>query len=343
MLRTDHSAALETSPDVLIAGAGIVGLSLALELRRRGASVVVLDIGTAARQASWAAAGMLAVEDPYHPPDLRALARHSGSIYAGYIDRVASLSGIDVPFQTKTAIEYHDDGTSQAIAERSIDPRQLTAALPIAARAAGVALHENMGSLDITDVDSALRVQTRTGRVFTPRAVVHASGAWHTDSVGLPIVTPRKGQIFRVQLPHGLSLDQVHRRSDIYIVPRTSGPRSGTAIIGATVEDAGFDASIQTDALSRMRTLAGQLIPALADEERAPILESWVGFRPATSDGLPIMGALSHPHQFISTGHFRNGILLAPASAVALADLIEARTPPVDLQPFSAARFQLPT
>ncbi len=82
-MRTDHSDSRDNSPDVLIAGAGVVGLSLALELRRRGASVVVLDIGAAARQASWAAAGMLAVEDPYHPTALRPLARYSGSIYAG--------------------------------------------------------------------------------------------------------------------------------------------------------------------------------------------------------------------------------------------------------------------
>jgi len=147
--------------------------------------------------------------------------------------------------------------------------------------------------------------------------------------------------MLRVQLPPGLQgLREVHRSDEIYIVPRTLGPQAGTALIGATIEDAGFDTSTHPRDLTHLRALAANLLPALADESSAPQLEAWAGLRPHTPDRLPLLGPVEPgSRHFLATGHYRNGILLAPATAVILADLIEAKPSNLDLTSFSPSRF----
>jgi glycine oxidase len=146
--------------------------------------------------------------------------------------------------------------------------------------------------------------------------------------------------MLRLRIPAGLALQAVHRSSSIYIVPRTHGPQAGTALIGATEEDAGFDPHISQADLDTLRSRAAVLLPELASADAAPQVEAWAGFRPATADRLPVIGPLPGTlNQWVATGHFRNGILLAPGTAAALADLLEARHPAVDLTTFSASRF----
>jgi glycine oxidase len=151
--------------------------------------------------------------------------------------------------------------------------------------------------------------------------------------------------MLRVQLPPALhGLHEVHRGDAIYIVPRTLGSQSGSALIGATIEDAGFDTSTHPRDLTHLRTLAATLLPALSSEKDAPQLEAWAGLRPYTPDRIPLLGPLEGlPAQgirhFVATGHYRNGILLAPATTVLLADLIEGKPPALDLAPFSPSRF----
>ena len=154
--------------------------------------------------------------------------------------------------------------------------------------------------------------------------------------------------MIRARIPAGMELREVHRREDIYIVPRVHGPQAGTVLIGATVEDAGYDLHTHSSDLAHLRKLASELIPALASETEAPQVEAWAGIRPATTDSLPLLGALDpapkmpgSPREFVATGHFRNGILLAPATAVVMADLLENRPPSVDLAPFRPERFSL--
>jgi glycine oxidase len=138
-------------------------------------------------------------------------------------------------------------------------------------------------------------------------------------------------------LPPSLPLHLVIRTPDIYIVPRTAGPATGRAIIGATVEDIGFDKIVHPADINRLHTLAAALLPGIAN---APQLEAWSGLRPATSDGLPLLGVLpAQPNHFIATGHHRNGILLAPATARVMAEFILNEKPTVDLSPFSASRI----
>lgn len=321
--------------DVTILGAGVIGLSLALELHRRGVKVTLYEPRAAAAQASWAAAGMLANQDPHNPAPLRSLANLSAALYPAFLEDLGEHSGLAVPFQTDRTFQLFD-GKRVVLREHSIDPRQLAMALVTAVQRAGI------------PVTSRTRPpQTLQSRTEDP-IVVHATGAW----AEAPEIAPRKGQMLRVQLPSGSALRAVHRSDCVYVVPRTQGPQAGTALIGATVEDAGFDTSTCADDLNALRGLAAALVPEhpeLGDGRATPTVEAWAGLRPGTPDGLPLLGPLPSPgqlssraRQFIAAGHFRNGILLAPATAVLMADLIEGRNPAVDLSPFAPGRFTQP-
>ncbi len=305
-----------TLPDVTIAGAGIIGLSLALELHHRGARVTVFDTGTAMGQSSTAAAGMLAAEDPHNPSALLPLSRLSISLYADFLHCMESLSGLRVPFQTDTTIQHLSSGQTLHLSEHSLDPRQLASALLLAVRSTSIVLHEHIPNLAIPH----------------PSTRIDCTGAWCLQH---HLVRPRKGQMLRVQLPAELPLREVHRNEHAYILPRTLGPQAGTAILGATLEDVGFDTQTHTADLTYLRSLAAEMLPEVA---AAPQLEAWAGLRPGTPDDLPLIGALS-PNNFLATGHFRNGILLAPATAVLVADLIEGKPLRISLTAFSPHRF----
>lgn len=308
---------------VVIAGGGILGLSIALELARRGVRATVLERGRAMQQASWAAAGMLAAEDPHNPVELLDISKYSKALYPAFLARTEGLSGLTVPVQTRIAVQYDEGGRSVRMAEESLDPRQLAVALLEAARAAEVDVREGCAA-QMADLQG--------------RTVVIAAGAW-AGALGpkLPI-TPRKGQMLRVALPETLrGLAEVHRSEALYVVPRTAGPQAGTALIGATVEDVGFDTETHEADLAQLRLRAARMLPALASESEAPRLEAWAGLRPATPDQLPVIARRGDV--VWAAGHFRNGILLAPATAQIVADLIEGKEPVVKLDAFAPERF----
>lgn len=325
------------TPDLVIAGAGIIGLTLALELHRRGASVAVLDTAAAARGASYAAAGMLAAEDSNNPPELRQLSAFSISLYDDLLGRLAEQSGLQVPYQTATTFEYLDGGQVLTLPERSIDPRQLAASTLQAVQRSEIPLFESCGQIKINEDAGGISIHPLHGPAVAARHLIHASGAWFR---GRPAIIPRKGQMLRVRLPENLNLREVHRSRSIYIVPRTQGPQAGTALIGATVEDAGFDTTTSPADLDSLRARAANLLPRLGDPSLAPQVEAWAGLRPATRDCLPVIGQLpASAHQWIAGGHYRNGILLAPATAVLLADLIEGKSPAFSLSQFDPQRL----
>jgi glycine oxidase len=349
-------------PDICIAGAGIIGLSLAIELHHRGAHVTVLDRSTPLTEASTAAAGMLAANDPHNPSPLQPLANLSLSLYPAYLDRLHTLSGIRVPFQTNktlqslavhtttpqskispedlakllpTLIPGHHEFT--LLDEHSLDPRQLATALLAAVRNTTIDLRPNTAVLHTRSDKNFVRLQTTTG-VLHAAHFIDCTGAWASATSNLTNikVTPRKGQMLSVALPPALPLNLVVRTPDIYIVPRTTGPHADQAIIGATIEDVGFDKTVHPSDIDRLRTASAELLPPLAS---APRIEAWAGLRPATSDGLPLLGALSNqPHHLLATGHFRDGILLAPATAHLIAQLLTNESPTIDLAPFSPTR-----
>ena len=337
-------------PDFVIAGAGIVGLSLALELNRRGASVVVLEAGLALAQTSTAAAGMLAVEDPANPPALKPLAQLSAQLYPAFLDRIADLAGTRVPFQTTSTLEAATSDTMPSprelvpqlapdappfrlLAEWSLDPRQLAPALRAAVSNTTIEVREHTALTRVSMTPTAVHIGT-SAHPFAAAKLIDCMGSWSPAPVA-----PRKGQMLAVRMPRSLELSTVVRTHDVYIVPRTDGPNAGRAIIGATVEDAGFDLSVKPADILALNARACALIPALA---QADFLESWSGLRPSTVDGLPILGALpTQPRYMVANGHFRNGILLAPATAQVIAQLLLNEPPTIDLSPFApTTRFR---
>lgn len=344
--------------DVCIAGAGIIGLSLALELQRRGASVAVITAGQPLAAASTAAAGMLAANDPENPPHLHQIAHLSLNLYPAYLSHIESLSGTHVPFQTSSTLQsIHTPESTLSVEhlqrlvpglnagslhfkllnEHSLDPRQLAPALRRAIDRTSISLHCDTPVQSVRCDADGVEVTT-TGRSFHALQFVDCTGAWSLSSADLPQlhVVPRKGQMLAVALSPSIPLEIVVRTPELYVVPRTTGPHAGRAIIGATVEDVGFDTTVHPEAIQRLHLAATRLLPFLAG---APVLESWAGLRPATEDSLPLLGSLpDRPRHFVATGHFRNGILLAPATALLMAQFLAGEDSSADLTPFSPAR-----
>jgi glycine oxidase len=343
--------------EICIAGAGIVGLSLALELSARGRCVTVIEAGVPMAEASTAAAGMLAANDPHNPAKLSALSHLSVALYPEFLDRIQALSGIAVPFQTSHTLQFISEPgvapldarlmtSSDGIAppsssgyllldERSVDPRQLAAALIAAVSAAGIDLVTGNRVVSTQSTGGSITVRTTADEIEAAH-FVDCTGAWAAESA---TVFPVKGQMLSVALPRELAMCVTVRTKQIYIVPRTTGPNAGRAIIGATVEDAGFDRSVDAAQIEALRHHAVRLIPELA---AAAVLESWSGLRPGTADGLPLIGPHPEkPRMWTAAGHFRNGILLAPATARVMAQMLCGETPSVDLQCVAPARLTM--
>jgi glycine oxidase len=329
------------SPDVVIAGGGITGLACALELQDCGLYVSLLDRGSAGREASWAAAGMLAAHDPSNPPQLAALADLSVSLYPSFLDRIEDLTGIRVPFETHWTLQaaegwrHHQamlptlHGTGfRRLPENSLDPRKLMPALRAAAVAAGVVLMEQTPVRAVYQRASGVDVRVPTGMIRAS-TFLDCSGAWSAPA------SPAKGQMIRVHAPGALTSGSVGnvvvRTEDVYMVPRLDG----SVIIGATVEHAEFDRKVHAADLRHLRAEAAELLPALAS---APEVDSWAGLRPDTKDHLPFLGQ-ADTHFFVAAGHFRNGILLAPATAHVMMQSIMGMEPTADLHAFRPNRF----
>jgi glycine oxidase len=173
--------------------------------------------------------------------------------------------------------------------------------------------------------------------VLAAGSVVIAAGAWSGGIGGLPTslpVRPVRGQMF--SLAADAASDRVARiveTADCYLVPREE-----RLLVGATVEEVGWRQGPTPAGLAMLAAAAARVVPATAE---AAIVESWAGFRPGTPDDLPILGRdPDMPDVLYATGHFRNGILLAPITAAAIADLLTGRAAVADLAPFGVARFR---
>jgi glycine/D-amino acid oxidase-like deaminating enzyme len=161
--------------------------------------------------------------------------------------------------------------------------------------------------------------------------VVNCAGAWAGQIPPLQFpVKPVKGQMLAVV--GGPALRHVIRGEDVYLVPRNDGK----IVIGSTLENAGFDKKINVDTIEKLFRAAADLVPEIA---RSRQHEAWAGLRPGTPDELPILGETAIPGYFVDTGHYRDGILLTPATAKAVGDLIARRECSYDLTPFSPSRF----
>jgi glycine oxidase len=214
-----------------------------------------------------------------------------------------------------------------------VDPRALVAAAIKAAH------HREVDISSGSEVAGLLLSANRVAGIETEKTsyaapmVVNCAGAW-AGCIGpqrFP-VRPVKGQLLAVV--GGPSLKHAVRAKEVYLVPRTEG----RLVIGSTLEEAGYDKQIDVNTIQRLFHAALEVCPALTE---ARIHEAWAGLRPATPDELLILGETHLNGYFVSTGHFRDGILLAPITAEVMTDVIMGKPPAYDLGSFSPARFDI--
>ena len=355
--------------DAIVVGAGIIGLSLALELNKQGLRVLVVEKGEPGCEASWAAGGMLVDFPGETMPALLELATASARMYPEFVRELEEESGLKIDLRSlgtlvltgletalRPVLAGHSPATTEAYAlprpfaelepalrihgstalfvkERCVDPRHLTTAAIGAARHRGI---------DFSSGDPVLAVEVTNGKAsgvctnktrFAGGLVVNCAGAWAGQIGPHPFPTrPVKGQMLCVAMPEKELVRHVVRTPDVYLIPRSDGRMA----IGATSEEAGFDKQTVPETIEKLRQAAIDLVPRLAD---ARILEAWAGLRPGTPDKLPILGATPTPGYFVATGHFRDGILLAPVTAKVMGQMMTGQRPQIDLSKFSAGRF----
>lgn len=344
--------------DVICIGAGIIGLATARELRKRGVSVLVLERGEPGREASYAAAGMLVGVGQEHPPALRDLASASARMYPEFVHEIEDEAGSTVDLRSEGTLllgsePQHISPSSKTLSsqdlaslepaltavasavwleERSVDPRALTAAVLKACLHRGVDVSSGELVTSVNVSDSGVSGVTTQKTNYAAAAVVNCAGAWAGlfPPYSLP-VRPVKGQMLAVVSKRKM-LRHVLRSSNVYIVPRSDG----RILIGASVEEAGYDKRVLSETIQRMHRNAIQIVPALSE---ARLLEDWAGLRPGTPDALPFLGATDTAGYYVGTGHYRDGILLAPVTASILGQVIAGEQCAFDLSAFSPERF----
>jgi glycine oxidase len=223
--------------------------------------------------------------------------------------------------------------------DHQVDNRKVVAALRVAAEAAGVKIHEHrpIKEISIQGV-RADGVVLEDGTRVAADHVVLAAGAWSRGIAGLPPdrrppVRPVKGQMLALRMDTAVPLlNHVLWAPGAYLVPR----RDGRLIVGATVEEKGFDDTITAGGLLTLLEAAWRAIPAI---EELPVDEIWTGHRPGSRDDAPILGRAPLENLFYATGHHRNGILLAPVTADAMAKLILDDVADPAIRPFGLERF----
>lgn len=219
------------------------------------------------------------------------------------------------------------------IKERSVDPRALTSAALKTAKNRGVDFSSGDPVTAVNLSDSQVTGVSTTKTTFAAARVVNCAGAWSGQlGPGMFPTRPVKGQMLCLAMPKRELIRHVLRSPKAYLIPRSDG----RLLVGATVEEAGFDKRTDPATIQRLHRAALELVPKLRN---AKILEDWAGLRPGTPDALPMLGATSTPGYYVATGHFRDGILLAPITAEVMAAVLEGKKAGYDLSPFSAGRF----
>lgn len=357
---------MNAAREILIIGGGVIGLAIALELKLRGAEVTVVS-RNGQQAATLAAAGMLAPFAEAIPPSpMLDLCLRSRSLYPQWCYKLEQLTGMPTGYlpcgilspvysipanlsdQNNTAawldkksIDLYQSSLGSEVVggwwypeDGQVDNRALAQVLRLAAQELGVEIQEGVEVEAIEQQNSQIRgVKTSIGELQANHYVL-ATGAWSAQLLPIP-VQPKKGQMLSVIAPADNRqplLQRVLYGSDVYIVPR----RDGRVLIGATVEDVGWTPGNTPAGIQKLLTQAMRLYPPLQDWS---IGECWWGFRPATPDELPILGASPCQNLSLAIGHYRNGILLAPITAQLIADRLESEKSDPLLAHFRYDRF----
>jgi len=225
--------------------------------------------------------------------------------------------------------------------DHSVDNRRLVAALLVAAERSTVAVRRERAVELLVADDRAVGVRTASGTQVRGDVVL-AAGCWSGELDGLPAdvvppVRPVKGQILRLRSPAAApflsrTVRGVVKGGGVYLVPRADGE----IVVGATVEEQGYDARVTAGGVWELLRDARELLPGITELE---LVETYAGLRPGTPDNAPLIGPTALPGLVLATGHYRNGILLAPVTADAVADLLVTGVLPEAVTPFSPGRF----
>ncbi|MFZ3155341.1 glycine oxidase ThiO [Pseudomonas sp.] len=358
--------------DVLIVGAGALGLLSALELASSGLPVVVLDAGVAGQESSWAGGGIVSPLYPWrYSPAVTALAHWSQDFYPRLGEQLLAQTQIDPEVYVSGLywLDLDDEAEALVWAQREGRPLQrvdlaaVERAVPALAEGFGRAVQmadvanvrnprlvkalraalEQMPNVSLHEqcaVSGFIRRGGRVTGVHTAQGDMHAdqlvltAGAWSAElmktlGVELPVV-PVKGQMILYKCAEDF-LPAIVLAKGRYAIPR----RDGHILIGSTLEHAGFDKTPTDEALASLKASAIELLPALADAE---VVGHWAGLRPGSPEGIPFIGPVpGHNGLWLNCGHYRNGLVLAPASCQLLADLMLGREPIVDPAPYAPA------
>ena len=368
-----------TESEIIIVGGGVIGLSIARALALRGVrDVAVIEKGEFGREASWAAGGILAPQvEADAADDFLRLACASRDLYPHFAEALRNETAIDIELDTTgtlyiafseaeerefrarfdwqksegLAIEWMSGDEARAIEpalsqqvrcalrfpnDFQVENRRLVEALLVSNRILGVQLIDHCDVSEVQMKDGhVLGVETPNGFV-TSTSVVIAAGAWSSSidpAMDLEI-EPVLGQMLCFRTEPKLMRHVIYS-SRGYVIPR----RDGRLIAGSTSECAGFHKRVTREARRAISSMAAEIAPVVATLR--PI-DSWAGFRPRASDDLPVLGISAKiDGLYYATGHFRNGILLAPITGQLLADLIISRATSPLIAPFSPNRSSL--
>ena len=361
---------------VIVVGGGLIGTATALALCDAGVDVVLIERGVLGAEASWAAAGILAPQvEVEGPGPFLALSRFGLTSLFAWCARLQERSGVDVGLRRTGTLDVAcDDAEEQALRGRiawqrserlsaewlgveevrrqvpgihgdvrgaayfadegSLDPRRLFEAMSGALRKAGSQLQVIARRIERLDARER-KVHLVDAPAVVGDVVVVCAGAWTAAIPGVPVaadaVFPVRGQIAELCTPPPGTFQSVVFGRGGYLVPRSDG----RVLCGSTVERVGFDKAVTAAGLTAVLTRAMSLIPDLG---AAAVSSTWSGLRPGTPDQKPLLGEAS-PGVWVASGHYRNGILLAAASAEIVTAGILGRSLPLDIVPFSPLRF----
>ena len=362
--------------DAVIVGGGVIGCSIAWRLAQAGLSVKVIERNVPGSGATSAAGGMLLPqEESDGPGDLLNLLLKSHSLYPAFSEELQSESGIDIEFKSKGSLKLLFDEEDERLAVECVDwhrredlaierlstggvldlepnltpeligalyypteaqvgNRRLLTALVTVARTLGVEFQNGEEMLGIRANEQGVEIETN-GDTYASQNAVLCGGAWSKEigerlGFALPVF-PYKGQMIQLQIPAPMFERPILHRGT-YIISKPVG----RVLCGGTMEKVGFDTRVTGEAIHSILENALRIAPCLGDAE---LVDTWSGFRPATPDGLPIIGRIPNaPNVIAATGHFRNGILLTPVTADLVTALV-TRCEEAGLAPFAPGRF----